>query len=311
MVSGAVYTPNLTLLSKMGVNFIPFHPEAETADFLLCRTALESGHVTSPLSYYIAGHPDLGALYIKSGSLTYTAFPSGESLRLSEDCLFLFDCSVSCRIRIHSSAEYEILYFGGHSQAYFRNQLSGEASRTPQPSVPARQSPVPGHQAFLPVQDPPVPGRRLSASGRAGELLFLFSEKEADPVLCHTALTVLLAQAVAENALPRRNAPAYLSALKAELESKYYRKYTLEGLSQKYRVDKYRICREFKNCFQVSPLQYLHGVRIQSAKDLLIKTDLKIHEIGYEVGYENVNHFISHFKKITGMTPKEYRNNTL
>ena len=72
-------------------------------------------------------------------------------------------------------------------------------------------------------------------------------------------------------------------------------------------MSRYRLCREFKSCYQTSPLQYLHRVRIQAAKSLLVETNLKIHEISYETGYENVNHFIAHFKKITGMTPTEYR----
>ena len=77
--------------------------------------------------------------------------------------------------------------------------------------------------------------------------------------------------------------------------------------SREYQVSRYRLCREFKSCYQTSPLQYLHRVRIQAAKSLLVETNLKIHEISYETGYENVNHFIAHFKKITGMTPTEYR----
>lgn len=40
---------------------------------------------------------------------------------------------------------------------------------------------------------------------------------------------------------------------------------------------------------------------------LLTGTNLKVHEISYEVGYENVNYFIAHFKKNTGMTPTQYR----
>ena len=47
-------------------------------------------------------------------------------------------------------------------------------------------------------------------------------------------------------------------------------------------------------------------MRVQAARSLLAETNLKVHEISYEVGYENVNHFIAHFRKLTGLTPKEY-----
>ena len=49
------------------------------------------------------------------------------------------------------------------------------------------------------------------------------------------------------------------------------------------------------------------GTAGQKPKSLLAETSLKIHEISYEAGYENVNHFIAHLKKNTGMTPTEYR----
>ena len=68
-----------------------------------------------------------------------------------------------------------------------------------------------------------------------------------------------------------------------------------------------RLCREFKSHYRTSPLQYLHRMRVQAARSLLAETNLKVHEISYEVGYENVNHFIAHFRKLTGLTPREYR----
>ncbi|MCQ2458064.1 MAG: response regulator [Clostridia bacterium] len=53
--------------------------------------------------------------------------------------------------------------------------------------------------------------------------------------------------------------------------------------------------------------EYLTGLRIARAKELLRTTDMKSGAIAYEVGY-NDNHYFSYlFKKNTGMTPGEYR----
>lgn len=41
---------------------------------------------------------------------------------------------------------------------------------------------------------------------------------------------------------------------------------------------------------------------------LLNKTDTQIQDIASQVGIHDVNYFIKVFKKIIGMTPKEYRN---
>lgn len=51
----------------------------------------------------------------------------------------------------------------------------------------------------------------------------------------------------------------------------------------------------------------LQKVRIERASFLLIDTNLSVQNIGLQVGYENVEHFIRTFKKVNGMTPTEYR----
>lgn len=279
MTNTDIYKPSLSLLSQMGIQLVTFHPEAEVLNYLLYRTSLESGTVTSPLSYYTAAHPGFGLLRLKSGSLVYTTFSRESSITLSGNCLLLFDCQYPYRIRIKGSAEYDILHFSGFVQIYFQQYL---ASRKP---------------FWL----------HTPAVGTACELLPLFDGREQNPVLSHMLLTKLLSEMALENMAPERNIPSWLADLRSELETRYFHKYTLEELEQKYKINKYKICREFRDYFQSSPLQYLHGVRIRAAKDLLKETNLKIHEISYEVGYENTNHFINHFKKLTGMTPTQFR----
>lgn len=55
-------------------------------------------------------------------------------------------------------------------------------------------------------------------------------------------------------------------------------------------------------------IEYLTGVRIEVAKKLLKTSDLKALDIAYEVGFNDPHYFSFIFKKITGLTPKEYRN---
>ncbi|MWC29768.1 response regulator transcription factor [Paenibacillus sp. MMS18-CY102] len=56
-------------------------------------------------------------------------------------------------------------------------------------------------------------------------------------------------------------------------------------------------------------IEYLTGVRIAKAKDLLQTTSLKFYEIAERVGYGDPNYFSILFKKHAGMTPKDYREN--
>lgn len=54
-------------------------------------------------------------------------------------------------------------------------------------------------------------------------------------------------------------------------------------------------------------IDYLTEVRMNKAKDLLTCTSMKTSEIGFEVGYRDPHYFSYIFKKMVGMSPKDYR----
>lgn len=54
-------------------------------------------------------------------------------------------------------------------------------------------------------------------------------------------------------------------------------------------------------------VEYLTKVRMDAARELLLKTDLRTSEIGYKVGYKDPHYFSYLFKKIHGITPKAFR----
>jgi YesN/AraC family two-component response regulator len=54
-------------------------------------------------------------------------------------------------------------------------------------------------------------------------------------------------------------------------------------------------------------IDYLMEIRICKSKELLAETNGKIRDIAEAVGYANVNSFTRIFKKMTGLTPSEYR----
>lgn len=54
-------------------------------------------------------------------------------------------------------------------------------------------------------------------------------------------------------------------------------------------------------------IEYLTGKRIGYAKELLMTTDLRSSEIAYKVGYRDPHYFSAAFKRIQGISPREYR----
>lgn len=67
------------------------------------------------------------------------------------------------------------------------------------------------------------------------------------------------------------------------------------------------ISRQFKQCYEISPVRHLQNTRVLAAKQLLEDKELSVARIAERVGYYSASSFIHVFKKTTGMTPGEYR----
>ena len=71
------------------------------------------------------------------------------------------------------------------------------------------------------------------------------------------------------------------------------------------------LLRSFHKTVGISPMQYVMKVRMDHARRLLVTTDLKAGQIGKEVGYEDFSYFTKVFHRMTGMTPMEYRKQSI
>lgn len=103
--------------------------------------------------------------------------------------------------------------------------------------------------------------------------------------------------------------PEHVAMVKQILEDDYQNPHSLDSLSEFTGVSKYRLCRDFSDCIGIPPQKYLNQIRIAKAQQLLRTTSLTIHEIGSLTGMDNTNHFINMFKKNTGITPLQFRQN--
>lgn len=65
--------------------------------------------------------------------------------------------------------------------------------------------------------------------------------------------------------------------------------------------------RSFQDLFSMTPTRFLHSLRLEKARQLLVGTDRKVGEIAYETGFHDQSHFTRHFRRQTGMTPRSYR----
>ncbi len=82
----------------------------------------------------------------------------------------------------------------------------------------------------------------------------------------------------------------------------------VDELADKVAVGRRSFERRFKNATNNSVLEYIQRVKIESAKRQFETSRKNINEVMFDIGYTDTKAFRTIFKKITGITPIEYRN---
>lgn len=82
---------------------------------------------------------------------------------------------------------------------------------------------------------------------------------------------------------------------------------TLNSISEKFYYNPSYLSRLFKEETNKNFIDYVNEIKINTAKEYLRSTDMPISTICEKIGFKDYKHFLSLFKKITGVTPNEYK----
>ncbi len=91
------------------------------------------------------------------------------------------------------------------------------------------------------------------------------------------------------------------------IENNLSEKISLETLAAQANVSKYHFCRLFAHHMGMTPLQFAIFFRIEKSKELIRRGDQTVSEIAVQVGFNDLGTFLRQFRKITGVTPTDYR----
>lgn len=137
----------------------------------------------------------------------------------------------------------------------------------------------------------------------------LLSEEQAEQrngLLCSAVLLILqelnrISLNVQEHLSP------FVKKLFALREKKEFLRYTASDLQAALGYSSAHLNRLFRTHFDMTPYAYLRENKFRYARNLLQNTDMSVSEIAYEIGYSNLSHFFSGFKRHYGLTPGECR----
>lgn len=271
--------------------YLPKSKENDASSSGVLFHPLALGHISQPAGMKLSfgSVPAYCIFYVTKNA---GVISSGEqSYDLHQSSLLIFDCTLPFSIFSEKGFEYDIIYYTGPQSTWFFDLITQEKDSV------AFHLPAFASTGLSSSLRPLLP-----SGGQSHEL---------NALAFHRYMTDFFTE-IADYSSPSSEnsetaAPDYLRVVKEYIDNNFYKNISLDELENLFFVNRFKICKDFTAFYFISPIQYLHRTRIKKAQLLLKETTLKIHEIGYQVGYESTTQFINHFKKHTGKTPAAYR----
>ena len=166
----------------------------------------------------------------------------------------------------------------------------------------------------IPMDDP------IFYSGASSTYSYLFKEMIHELQNCKTGYEDLLTMYLRQIFLlvqrtRQEERPTVSTYIQEEME--FARRYFNEHYNEPISIQEYAesrnmsVCyfqRNFKQIVKHTPMQYLLTIRVNNAASLLETTDYSMAEIAAIIGYEDPLYFSRLFRKIKGVSPRDYRN---
>src|SRR5437870_10567033 len=105
--------------------------------------------------------------------------------------------------------------------------------------------------------------------------------------------------------LPKLDLYRRIVQAKLFIDSNYAERIDAGAIAGEACYSKFHFIRTFKSIYGKTPHQYLTGVRVEKAKELL-ENGASVTEACFSVGFDSLGSFTGLFKRRTGLTPSEY-----
>jgi AraC family transcriptional regulator len=113
--------------------------------------------------------------------------------------------------------------------------------------------------------------------------------------------------APSDNLKSGKLAPVKLRRATAFINENLEEGITLADIADAVEMSPFHFARMFKQTTGFTPLQYVMEQKIEHSKSLLQKPELPLADIAFKLGFASQSHFTLHFRRLTGTTPKHFR----
>lgn len=156
----------------------------------------------------------------------------------------------------------------------------------------------------------------LTAGGTGAhvDLALYLIEKHASKELADTCARMMLIDGSRRDQAPfvkfqgcRDHGDEPILKIQQWLDRYYREKVSVRVMAKRAGLNERTFLRRFRKATGEAPLEYLQRVRVENAKQLLLKTDQSLEKITSNVGYVDLSSFRRLFSQIVGMSPTNYR----
>ena len=141
-----------------------------------------------------------------------------------------------------------------------------------------------------------------------------FNRKSSSSLFMNLQLNSLMLQIARESEQIRTDKTSYKAKLEYEfarfrvkLQASLNKPWTVTEMASELGLSKSRFTVLYTSFFNISPMNDLIAMRVDYAKQILIRSDSSEAEVAERCGYSDIFHFIRQFKQKTGLTPSKYR----
>ena len=130
--------------------------------------------------------------------------------------------------------------------------------------------------------------------------------------LLKIGLESFLISLIRDSAIPKPDfpsktiSPGTIHSVYQYISENYNTKITLDNLCFLFAMNKTSLCRNFKQEFGITVLEYINSLKIREAKSLLRSGEMSYTEISEKLGFSSIHYFSRMFKKHTSLSPSDY-----
>ncbi len=165
------------------------------------------------------------------------------------------------------------------------------------------------------LTDPAIPPSVILSEGELEDLMARFETlnllNQENLLTQRTEWRILLVEIFARHFNIFENKPSHYPEWMSQLIQKMQRPENLKGGLKRLNALSYRtqehVCRSFMKYLKQSPSEFIHDLRLKTAANLLIRTNKKVTDIAFDLGYENLSYFYQRFKKHFKQSPGDFR----